>query len=65
MLEISASAIFGRLIVFVPPGQPFFAVEPVSHDTDAFNRPGAQGGLRVLAPGETLQGEMRFAARRG
>lgn len=64
-LEISASAIFGRLVVFVPPGQPFFAVEPVSHDTDAFNHPGAESGLRVLAPGETLQGEMRFAVSRG
>ena len=49
VLEISASAIFGRLVVFVPPGKPFFAVEPVSHDTDAFNRPGEDGGLRVLA----------------
>jgi galactose mutarotase-like enzyme len=37
----------------------------VSHDTDAFNRPGEDGGLRVLAPGETLQGEMRFAVSRG
>jgi len=63
-LEISASAIFGRLVVFVSPGQPFFAVEPVSHDTDAFNHPGTESGLRVLAPGETLQGEMRFAVMR-
>jgi galactose mutarotase-like enzyme len=37
----------------------------VSHDTDAFNHPGAESGLRVLAPGETLQGEMRFAVSRG
>lgn len=63
-LDISAAAIFGRLVVFVPPGQPFFAVEPVSHDTDAFNAPGARSGLRILAPGETLQGEMRFAVSR-
>ena len=63
-LDISASEVFGRLVVFIPPGQPFFAVEPVSHDTDAFNAPGAASGLRVLAPGQTLQGEMRFAVSR-
>lgn len=63
-LEISADDLFGRLIVFVPPGQPFFAVEPVSHDTDAVNRsPGTPTGLRVLEPGETLAGEMRFDLR--
>jgi aldose 1-epimerase len=60
-LDISADDLFDRLIVFIPPGQPFFAVEPVSHDTDAVNRsPGTATGLRVLAPGETLAGEMRF-----
>lgn len=63
-LDISADDLFGRLVVFVPPGQPFFAVEPVSHDTDAVNRPpGAPTGLRVLAPGEMLAGEMRFDVR--
>lgn len=60
-LEISADPIFGRLIVFIPPGKDFFAVEPVSHDTDAVNRPqGARTGLHVLAPGATLSGTMRF-----
>jgi aldose 1-epimerase len=64
-LEISADALFGRLIVFIPRGQPFFAVEPVSHDTDAINRPpGDETGLRILAPGETLSGSMRFAVAR-
>lgn len=63
-LEIDAAAIYDRLVVFIPPGQPFFAVEPVSHDTDAVNRPGEDTGLRILAPGETLQGEMRFTVRR-
>ncbi len=63
-LEIDADPIYDRLVVFIPPGQPFFAVEPVTHDTDAVNRPGEDTGLRILAPGETLQGEMRFAVQR-
>lgn len=62
-LEIDAAAIYDRLVIFVPPDQPFFAVEPVSHDTDALNRPKDDTGMRTLAPGETLQGEMRFTVR--
>lgn len=62
-LEIDAAEIYGRLVIFVPPGQPFFAIEPVSHDTDAINRPKDDTGLRTLGPGETLQGEMRFTIR--
>jgi aldose 1-epimerase len=38
--------------VYVPPDQPFFCVEPVSHITDGFNRPAAGSGVRALAPGE-------------
>jgi aldose 1-epimerase len=59
-LDIDAGAIYDRLVVFIPPGQPSFAVEPVSHDTDAVNRPKEDSGLRTLAPGETLEGEMKF-----
>jgi aldose 1-epimerase len=63
-LEITADPIFGRLIVYIPRGKDFFAVEPVSHDTDAVNRPPEQEtGLRVLGPGETLAGSMRFSVR--
>jgi aldose 1-epimerase len=63
-LDIDAAAIYDRLVVFIPPGQPFFAVEPVSHDTDAFNRPKDDSGVKILAPGETLQGEMTFTVSR-
>lgn len=62
-LDIDAAALYDRLVIFVPPGQPFFAIEPVSHDTDAVNRPEDDTGLRTLAPGESLQGEMRFTVR--
>ncbi|MBL8571854.1 MAG: aldose 1-epimerase [Phreatobacter sp.] len=62
-LDIDATPIYDRLVVFVPPGEPFFAIEPVSHDTDALNRPQDDTGMRTLAPGETLQGDMRFTVR--
>lgn len=49
-----------RLHVFVPPGQDFLCLEPVSHRPDVFNqeRPG-QSGFRVLAPGQTARLTMR------
>ena len=59
-LTFTADAVFSRLVVYVPPGQDFFAVEPVTHDTDALNR-GADSGIATLAPGESLEGSMRFA----
>lgn len=62
-VRMTASDIFRRIVVYVPPGKPYFAVEPVSHETDAINRldQGRDTGLRILAPGETLEGEIRFA----
>ena len=43
-------------MVYTPPGRGYFCVEPVTHMTDAINRMDVAGhGLRVLAPGETLQ----------
>jgi aldose 1-epimerase len=60
-LEIAADALYDRLIVFIPAGRDVFAVEPVSHDTDAVNRAtDADHGLACLAPGETLSGRMAF-----
>lgn len=56
-LTLTADPMFDHLQVYTPPGQPFFAVEPVSHAPDALNREGAPG-MRVLAPGETLAGSI-------
>lgn len=42
------------LVVFIPEGKDFLAVEPVTHMTDAFNRAAAgerDTGTRVLVPG--------------
>jgi len=63
-LTIEASASLGHLVVYTPPGERFFCVEPVSHAVDAFNLE-ARGaapdnGTVVLQPGETLAGTARF-----
>lgn len=62
-LTIEAEAPFRHLVVYVPPGRDFFAVEPVSQVADGFNLmdAGVAGtGVRVLAPGETLRGTVRY-----
>jgi len=56
-ITISASPIFSALRVFTPADKDFFAVEPVSHATDAINRDGAAELLRV-PPGARLSGTM-------
>ncbi len=62
VVRLEASEIFRRLVVYVPEGRPYFAAEPVSHLSDAINRldQGFDTGLRILAPGEALAGEVRF-----
>ncbi len=56
------------LVVYTPPGEPFFCVEPVSNCTDAFNLH-AEGrddtGTRILQPGDSLAATVRFEPRRG
>ena len=60
VVTLTASAIFRHLVVFTPPGADFFCVEPVSHATDAVNRPepASVTGLAVLVPGVALEGEL-------
>jgi aldose 1-epimerase len=60
-LTIAAAPPLRFLVVYTPPGCDFFCVEPVSHCPDAVNsapRGVPDVGLVVLAPGETLVGEM-------
>ena len=60
-LRLRADPVFGHLVVYVPAGREFFAVEPVSHLNDAINRPDmAEYGLKVLRSGERLAGTVRF-----
>lgn len=58
-LSIESDNCLGFLVVFTPPGEDFFCVEPVSAMTDAVNRVNQgveDSGFRSLHPGE------RFAA---
>ncbi len=59
-VTLQASDIFRFLTVYTPPDEDYFCVEPVSHTPDAVNNtlPYAQTGLKVLRPGETLQGSI-------
>lgn len=57
MVRLSASVPW--LVVFTPPAQPHFCVEPVSHVNDAIHAPDpAAHGLVTLPPGKTLSAWM-------
>lgn len=64
---IEADSALDRRVVYAPAGKPFFAFEPVSHMTDAFNR-AARGdpgtGARTLGPGQAFSCTMRIGVRR-
>jgi aldose 1-epimerase len=65
-VAIFANAPCRYLVVYVPSGADYFAVEPVSHMTDAFNR-AARGatdtGTCVLAPGEMFSCTMQASVQ--
>ncbi|MEM9439173.1 MAG: aldose 1-epimerase [Pseudomonadota bacterium] len=64
-LTIDTDPIFGHLVVFVPPGKDFVCVEPVSNVNDGVHQlvnGRVDTGLKVLQPGESLMGSMRFSA---
>lgn len=64
-ITIEADPVFGHLVVYVPQGRDFFAIEPVTHLNDAVNRLSEPDhGLRVLDPGETLSGRVIFHPER-
>ncbi len=61
--EIEASPTLDHVILYTPEGRPFFALEPVSNANDGFNllaRGVPDSGVRVLEPGQTLQGSFRL-----
>ena len=56
-LALASGPSLGFLVVYTPPGQPFFCAEPVSHVTDAFNLAAAgraDTGTLIVAPGQTV-----------
>lgn len=63
-LTISGNADY--YVLYTPPGEDFFCFEPVDHPINAVNLPGGPDahGMTVLAPGERLTREFRFAVAR-
>lgn len=60
-MDIEAEAPLDFLVLYTPPGEPFFCAEPVSNITDAFNRPDTDGtGSITLAAGESVSTTVRF-----
>ena len=58
-VRLSATPLFSVLRVFTPAAKDFFAVEPVSHLTNAINRPPDAGaGMFCAAPGTRIAGSM-------
>ncbi len=52
-LDLAASEPFRHLVIYVPAGQPYFCVEPVSHAS-------GEVGTLPLGPGATRRGEIVF-----
>lgn len=64
-LSLKLASSLDRLVVYTPPHERHFAVEPVSHVNNAINMAEpALHGLRTLAPGETTQAWMTLDVTR-
>jgi aldose 1-epimerase len=66
-VTMRADEVFSNVVVYIPTGERFFAVEPVTNANDAFNLhawgvPGS--GLIVLEPGRERSGTMRLDVAR-
>lgn len=61
--HVACDATLDHMILFAPPGKPFFALEPVSNANNGFNLEALgdpDSGVRVLAPGDTLRAVFRL-----
>lgn len=58
-LTVECSDLSAHTVVYAPHGQGFFCVEPVTNETDAFNR----GKLDLLAPGATRGVHLRMTPK--
>jgi aldose 1-epimerase len=62
-VSMHSDPIFQHVVVFSPPGKPFYAIEPVTNANDGFNlydQGVANTGVFVLEPGEEKGGNMRL-----
>jgi len=65
-VAIEADALLEHAVVYIPQGEEFFAVEPVSNVNDGFNRAdaGASGtGVFVVEPGQTCSASFALIAQ--
>jgi aldose 1-epimerase len=61
-LALEITTTMTAAVIYVPSIGNSFCFEPVPHLTDALNRPKAPAPMPQVAPGETIQTEVRFAA---
>ena len=61
-IDMAADPVFRHLVVYIPPGAGFLAVEPVSNMNDGLNRMDGvtDHGVFVLEPGESRSGRIRY-----
>lgn len=64
--EFECDPIFSHLVLFTPPGKPYFALEPVTNANNGFNllasgQPGS--GVRVLESAESMGGRFRLKVK--
>lgn len=66
-VRLRATAPLRWLHLYLPPGEAFVCLEPVSHMPDALNRPERPEctGVRLLEPGATFAATIRLSASRG
>jgi aldose 1-epimerase len=60
-LSLTADPLFRHILIYTPPGNPSFAVEPQSNANDGFNLHGRgipDTGVFALEPGEAISGEV-------
>ena len=65
-LDVEADPLLEHVVLYIPQGQPFFALEPVSNANDAFtlDAAGVPGtGLFLVQPGETRSASFSLVAR--
>jgi aldose 1-epimerase len=64
-VRIEPDPAFDKVVIFIPEGRDYFCVEPVTIMPDAFDRPASdRPGFRVLAPGESFSGVVKFRLSR-
>ena len=59
---MESDPIFIGATIYVPPNEPYFCAEPISHAPNAVNsaRPREETGLQVIEPGQSISGTIKL-----